>query len=227
VVSQAPELAIQWEDWKGAYRIVLGPRRGGVRQKFELETAEPWRRHPFWWNPSVDYQVRVVRLSVGAPGGESVSARLYYLGDGESLEGVFQVLLEEGSLPTTAVAGEPTTLALAVRNMSPRPWSSEVVLPIRLGYRLFPQDPEQAEVEGGRVDLPRVVDSGDRVELELEVRWPEKAGVYRLTVDLLAENYAWFGTRVGRPLLEGRVEVMAPALDPPAPEAPGDSSEGR
>jgi hypothetical protein len=42
------------------------------------------------------------------------------------------------------------------------------------------------------------------------VDWPEKPGDYRLVVDLLVEGVGWFADRVGRPLAEATVEVVAP-----------------
>jgi hypothetical protein len=56
------------------------------------------------------------------------------------------------------------------------------------------------------VPLPRPVAPGEQLEIEVPLT-PPAAGSYRVLVDLVLEDVAWFADRVGEPLAEGRVEV--------------------
>ena len=84
VVADAAPATLVISDWRGARRYPLasfapGRSGGGVVH----EAAAPWRRHRFWWSPEESYAVRLVRLSVEAPGTPAagrVSVRVRYLG---------------------------------------------------------------------------------------------------------------------------------------------------
>jgi hypothetical protein len=65
--------------------------------------------------------------------------------------------------------------------------------------------------DGLRTALPRVVDPGERVQLDLAVRCPIPPGRYRFALDLVAERRAWFG-ELGNDTPAGVVEVL-PRVD--------------
>ena len=61
--------------------------------------------------------------------------------------------------------------------------------------------------DGIRTPLPRVVEPGAHVEIELRVRAPIPPGPYRFAIDLVAEHRAWFAELGGDPT-GGDVDVL-------------------
>ena len=91
-----------------------------------------------------------------------------------------------------------------------RSWSSDSSLPVLLGYRLWPLPEGRPAVEGPRLPLPHDIAPGQGLTATMPIRWPERAGRYRLEVDLVVESQAWFARHAGQPLLADEIEV-APA----------------
>jgi len=60
-----------------------------------------------------------------------------------------------------------------------------------------------------RGELPGTVRPGQRLETTLALRWPERPGRYRVTVDLVLEDVAWFADRLGEPLATSQVRRIA------------------
>src|SRR5690606_32368792 len=87
-------------------------------------------------------------------------------------------------------------------------WTSEATLPVQLGWRLRPAAGGGASSEG-RAPLPGKVRSGDPFEAVLAIPWPATPGRYRLEVDLVLEDVAWFADRIGEPVAAGEIEIHA------------------
>jgi hypothetical protein len=213
--TATPGLELVVEQGGETRRYALGarPARTG---SLRVPLARAWRRHPFWWDETRDYAARTVRLAVAANAAaaaapEGAKVRLWYGGDPAFLERSFEARVGAVKLPRRATAGSLSKLDIEVRNMSPVPWAAAGAFPVRLSYRLLALDGGGGSYDGERVDLVADVPSGDPVEMELAVSWPRLPGRYRLRVDLLIEDYAWFADRRGEPLAEGVVEVVAAA----------------
>jgi tRNA (mo5U34)-methyltransferase len=63
---------------------------------------------------------------------------------------------------------------------------------VHLGSHLLRETEEEVEWDYGRARLPRDVEPGDTVDLELHVRLPEKSGRYIVEFDMVAEHVTWF-----------------------------------
>ena len=87
------------------------------------------------------------------------------------------------------------------------------MLPVQIGARLDPLDPlvtGAGPVSQQRFVLPRAVAPGESFETAVAIDWPIVPGRYRLTLDLVAEDLAWFADKVGAPLASAEVEVREP-----------------
>lgn len=200
-------------DRRGERRYPLNGGGDVRRGTLAVELAAAWRRHPYWWAPDTVYAARSVRLAVvpaaGAPAEPAADAghvALWYGGPPSLVERGFRYGGPAPRLPVTATAGATTEVALRLRNTSPVPWHRGGALPVRLAYRLAPLGGGPV-VEGERVDLPADVPSGDPVDLTLPIEWPEVAGRYRLDVDLVIDDYAWFADRLGHPIASAETTV--------------------
>lgn len=195
-------------DWRGVHRTALprpidGVGRGVVTPK----VAPPWRRHSYWWGPPGEiYGVRTLRLAVTALGSEPASVTFRYLGREATRRAAAELL--EGALPATALASRQSILQLRVKNTGETTWASNAALPTLFGYRVT--DADGRTLAEGRSTLARPVSPGEILDQELAVEWPAYAGTVTATIDLLREDYAWFGGDGSRPLLVGPVTLAPP-----------------
>jgi hypothetical protein len=173
-----------------------------------VESARAWRVHPFWWSEGEPARARLLRFALETPDGAPARAQVRYLGR-EPLPVDFARLVHAATLPADGLAGGSGSAALHLRNMSAWDWTSEATLPVQLGWRLRPLSGGGRPSEG-RAPLPGKIRSGDAFEVELALPWPETPGRYRLEVDLVLEDVAWFADRVGEPVAAGEVEIRAP-----------------
>lgn len=214
VVADAAPATLVIADWRGVRRYPLASfapgRSGGT---VVHAAARPWRRHRFWWSPEERYAVRLLRFSLeipGAPAGTNALARVRYLGRSAPPETGFAREVAPVELPATVTAGSRTSVALQLQNTGSWTWSSTAVLPVQIGARIDPLAPGTGPASEPRFVLPRAVAPGDRCEMVVEIDWPAAPGRYRVRLDLVAEDLAWFADRVGAPLASAEVEVRAP-----------------
>lgn len=209
-VADAEPVTLVIRDWRGARRYPLASfasgRSGG---SVVHQPAAPWRRHRFWWSPEERYAVRMVRLSAEVEGDRRASVRLRYLGRNAPPEGGFAREVAPVALPAEVTAGERTALAIRVRNTGSWSWSSTAALPVQLGVRIVPLVAGAATASEPRFVLPRAVAPGESVETTVVIEWPTVPGRYRVSLDLVAEDLAWFADKVGAPLASAEVEVRA------------------
>lgn len=93
--------------------------------------------------------------------------------------------------PRAEVAGNARLRVWAtVQNAGLRPWTAGGA--IRLGYLIL--DPASGSLieDGGRADLPRSLEPGEEVSVEMLIHLPQEDGHYRVLVSPLEENVAWF-----------------------------------
>ncbi len=206
VAASGPGSVLEVSDWAGRWEFPLtGPEEGERRQLLAVEPSRAWRRHSFWWTPDLpNYRVRALRFALRSASGAG-EATLRYLGRGAALAEIHAAELLAGELPERGVAGGTARLELAVRNTGGAPWSSRTPIPVLWGYRFVAADGQGAGE--ARAALPREVAPGEELRQELAVGWPQRPGRYRLEVDLVREDLAWFGDAGPGPLLAGDVEI--------------------
>lgn len=210
VVTDAPRATLVVSDWRRSRRYPLAEHPGGgAGGPIVVDAAPAWRSHPFWWSEGEPARARLLRFALETPDGAPARAQLRYLGR-EPLPDDFTRLVHAATLPAEGLAGGRGGVALHLRNMSAWDWTSEAPLAVQLGWRLRPLAGSAAPSEG-RAPLPGKVRSGDAFEVELAVPWPETPGRYRIEVDLVLEDVAWFADRVGAPVAAGEVELRAAA----------------
>ncbi len=118
--------------------------------------------------------------------------------------GFFRAAFTGHDVPGSVPAGTPVGVRLVIQNLGTGLWREGGTT--RLGYDWFRSDGTQLTELAGRALLPRDVAPGESVELDVEVPVPRTPGSYRLTMDMLVEKVAWFGSR-GSTRLEIPIEV--------------------
>ncbi len=222
-VADAPRATLEVTDWRGSDRFLLAPAGRRSRALVELEPSPPWRRHGLGWREGPPLYASVLRLAIrgqagdgagaettgerpGRSGTGEVTATVYYFGNGRVIRQLVSREVLEVGLPREAAAGSLVKVPVRVRNTGRTTWSSRGDLPVRLGYRLHPPgggDP----IEPPPATLPGETGPGETLATELEIRLPRRPGRYRLVVDLVAPQVAWFADRTGEPLAEAEIEV--------------------
>ena len=109
-------------------------------------------------------------------------------------------------LPAQAMSGSRTIVPLRVRNTGSWTWSPAQVTPVQIGARFVPVAAGGRERGPARV-LPRPVAAGETLDTAVALEWPAVPGRYRVSLDLVLEDVAWFAEKVGAPLGSGEVEV--------------------
>ncbi len=206
VVADAPDATLVVSDWRRTRRYELaglGERAGGP---VLVDVAPAWRIHEFWWSEGADARARALRFSIETPDGREAKARVRYLGR-RAIPSDFAARHEIEALPTSVVAGSTTTLTLKLINDGSWTWRSDDVLPVQLGVRWLP-------FEGGaavehRFELARKVTPGEALEQRIAIESPPNPGRWRLVVDLVLEDVAWFADRTGRPIANVEIQVLS------------------
>ncbi len=213
VHSDAPEILVEYRDWKRRTVERLESRVGGVNGEVRFLPSAAWRRHPFWWEAGDPFYARTFRLSVRTPDGRPAQAELRYLGPYRIPSRIFDRTVLALELPERASAGGVERIPLRVRNDGRRFWASDRVQSVFLSYRLTDVDDPARTIEGLRTPLPERVHPGRTTDAFVEIHWPEEPGRYRLVVDLVLEGVTWFAERNGEPLGEGVVTVVEEAVE--------------
>ena len=81
---------------------------------------------------------------------------------------------------------------------------------MQIGARIVPLVAGQGPASEPRFLLPRKIAPGESFETEIVLDWPSVPGRYRVSLDLVVEDLAWFADEVGAPLVSGEIEVRAP-----------------
>lgn len=217
VSAEAPATLVV-SDWLGSRSFPLALRAdGGSGGLVTWRPSPAWRRHPFWFRSGESYSARLVRLRLESDR-KGASARVRYLGERGVPDRGFDRRVLAAEVPATGVAGEPAQLPVTVVHRGSWTWSSEETLPVYLAGSLVAEDGSFAREY--RTPLPSPVERGETLAAALELTWPERPGRYRLTVDLVLEEVAWFADRVGEPLASGEVIVEPAPAVAPAPRRP-------
>ena len=89
-------------------------------------------------------------------------------------------------------AGAVAAAAVVAENAGTVAWRSHGEEGVQAAYHWLDDRGNPIVWDGERTPLPRPVEPGETVRLELRVRGPIPPGRYRLAVDLVAEHRAWF-----------------------------------
>jgi hypothetical protein len=104
-------------------------------------------------------------------------------------------------------AGAVGSARVALQNAGSATWRSHAHSGIYASYHWLDRRGNAIVWDGTRTYLPRPVEPGEEIELEMNVRGPIPPGCYRLALDLVDEGRYWFAEFGGTPLaLELEVE---------------------
>lgn len=211
VDTAAPQAILEVRDYGRRREIPVGTAqavasRGPLGVPVDLRTSRPWRRHRYWWDAETLYSTRSLRLALRVPGGGEARAKVRYFGDPHLLEQTFSYERLGEEAPERAAAGGSSRVSFRVRNTGPLIWEPEDVVPVRAGYRIYGGDGTLL-AGSGRLALPHRVEPYEPVEVSFDVDWPGLPGRCRLEADLVLEHVAWFGERLGSPVLRREVDV--------------------
>lgn len=121
-----------------------------------------------------------------------------------------------GTLPTLAPqAGAVAVARVEVENAGSVRWHRDV----NVSYHWLDRRDNPIVWDGTRTAAPRLA-PGERAVVELPVRAPIPPGPYRLALDLVAENRAWF-SELGSPMQVLDLDVAPRAGEPHAELPPG------
>lgn len=99
--------------------------------------------------------------------------------------------------PETCAAGSEQLFLLRVENIGLARWSSRGEAgtekgAVHIGAHLLKSDEDEIAWDYGRARLPKDIEPGETVEVEIKLRAPETAGRYIVEFDLVAEHVTWF-----------------------------------
>lgn len=131
----------------------------------------------------------------------------------------FGVQYELSGMPPVVSIGEELGVPVILHNTGTIEWQRDGPLPTHLSYHWFLEPvgggpPRLIVFDGKRTPLPDDVAPGEVVRVVAAVRSPEAPGTYRLSLDLVQENVAWFSER-GNPAAEQVVDVQGAGAEPP------------
>jgi hypothetical protein len=134
------------------------------------------------------------RATVGAVSREAID-RLWPVSEHAAQAGDLE-LLEQ---PTAFIAGERRTLDVRVRNTGSAvwPWGTESRPEIRVGARWFEAGGDELPGVEIHTDFPADIAPGGADVVPVHVRAPDRAGAYRIEIDLVHEHEGRFGSPVG------------------------------
>jgi hypothetical protein len=89
--------------------------------------------------------------------------------------------------------GERILFRLKIKNRGKAAWSSEGDYPIFLSYHLYLRETYRTvQYDNRRFPLPRRVEPGQTIDMEITLRAPIEADRYILQFDMVREGQAWF-----------------------------------
>ena len=104
---------------------------------------------------------------------------------------------------------ERITTPISLRNLGTEAWASEPPHPIHATYHLLGADGSMIAFDNVRTVLPRRVEAGEAIVLELRVEAPGEPADYLLEIDLVKEEVTWFEGR-GSKTIHLPLSVSAP-----------------
>jgi peptidoglycan hydrolase-like amidase len=96
------------------------------------------------------------------------------------------------SAPVSIVPGGDATIEVHVLNSGLATWPAGGERPVRLGYHWLDGTPNAVLWDGGRAVLPRDVQPGEELALQVSVRAPRAETTLILAWDMVQEGVGWF-----------------------------------
>ena len=125
-----------------------------------------------------------------------VGAIVTYLGEQAELDGdVYALDWQKAPDPGELTAGATVRFPARVRNTSHQLWRAKGATRVDLAYHWLRPDGSTVEWNGQRTLLPADVAPGASVDVDFEVQAPERPGDYRLVLDAVHEQVAWFSDK--------------------------------
>lgn len=144
------------------------------------------------------------------PEGRYIGVEITYLGDDDFLtQDLYDLRWLGCGVPRAVKAGTEVAVMARVQNTSGAWWPVLGPARVRLGARW--RDASGTEVPGKpwRADFASHVPHGEMVSRWIRIEAPERPGRYRLDIELVFENVAWFSDRGVEPCVND-VEVTPP-----------------
>jgi hypothetical protein len=110
----------------------------------------------------------------------------------------FSYEILEHSTPKEMFADSTVTVLIKVKNTSNRHWAKGGV--VRMGFSWIDEQGKKVEQLDGRGLLRKDAKPGAAVFARCKVKAPSKPGSYRLILDMIEENVAWFGAKGAKPV---------------------------
>ncbi len=112
--------------------------------------------------------------------------------------------LDARPVPPAAAAGSAVRATVCIRNIGNTRWLASVDRQeghVRLGAQLQDADGRLLDLDYLRVPLARDVAPGEECELAFDLPVPERAGRYRIELDLVDEGVRWFASHGSKTLV--------------------------
>lgn len=144
----------------------------------------------------------------------------------------YTAALTLADVPQVMDASASATLVVRATNLSVVTWRHDIPAGRRIcvGNHWLRDDGTRVVDDDARGVLPRSVEPGDTVEVELRVQAPSEAGLYQLEVDLVQEHVCWFAergsttvrtpVRVGSGVPREPSRTRATVIEPPTVSTP-------
>jgi hypothetical protein len=120
----------------------------------------------------------------------------------------YQTKMEMIDPPLKMRAGEQRTVSVRVLNLGTATLLGSGGNPVRLSYQ-WTSPSGETDGYNYRKDLPIPLGPGDSVVMSVNLRAPDKTGLYRLDLDLVQELVAWFRNKGGLPY-STKISVVGP-----------------
>ena len=101
----------------------------------------------------------------------------------------------DAAVPPEVSAGEKLVVPVILQNSGNLPWPSEGYTPVRAGYRWLDSTGREVLSQDLHSPLPRSVEPGGEVRVQVGIVAPAVPGVYTLQLDLVQENFAWLSSK--------------------------------
>jgi hypothetical protein len=105
---------------------------------------------------------------------------------------IFSAEVAADEAPKGIPAGTRFSVLVRIRNTGDQTWLASGLRPVNAAYHWLDGEGNVVLYEGHRTPLPRDLNGGDEVVVEMIVEAPERPGARILRVTLVQESVAWF-----------------------------------
>ncbi len=113
------------------------------------------------------------------------------------------------SAPAQVASGQTFAVSVTMKNTGWQQWDSAAVPPMFASYHWKDARGGAVVYDGVRTALPKAVEPGESVTVEVQVHAPAQPGQYRLSLDLVHESVTWLSDQ-GCVFPEQLIHVVSP-----------------